>query len=222
MRTLPTNATPTEAWHGMGTRTLLLPLLLSLTASSGAVSAQSSAAPATGPWSLTVRAVLSGSSDHSEPDGYSIYSGLALEAAVLRRLGRATGLALSLRTESREVEGPAAVGGHLGSLEMLPLGLTALWFPRGDPRAGLSPYVGAGIDLTVTWERSGALDSTHEPTRAAPMLQLGLDWSWTDRTALNLDARWHPLTVKVEDFAPETPSVRLDPLALGMGLRLRF
>ncbi len=44
----------------------------------------------TGPWSLRVRVALSGSSYESEPAGYTIYSGVGIEAGLLRRLSAVT------------------------------------------------------------------------------------------------------------------------------------
>lgn len=104
----------------------------------------------THPWSLRIRAVISGDSHDSDPAGYRIYSGVALEAAVVRRLTEVASLELSLRTESREVEGPTGGSGdhRLGSLEMLPLTLTGRWHPRRRGEGDLQPYVGAGINFT--------------------------------------------------------------------------
>ena len=65
-----------------------------------------SAAEVRGPWSLRVRAVMSGTSYESQPEGYQIYSGFGLEAALVRHVSEVVDLEISLRTESREVEGP--------------------------------------------------------------------------------------------------------------------
>jgi hypothetical protein len=47
------------------------------------------AAAAPRPWTLRTRAVMSGSSTHSDPAGYKVYSGIGVEAAVARELTRA-------------------------------------------------------------------------------------------------------------------------------------
>lgn len=179
---------------------------------------------AASPWSLRVRAVLSGNSYESEPAGYKLYSGLGLEAAVARRLGDALSVEVSLRTESREMEGPRVAGAdhRLGSLEMLPVTAALLWLPRGRSGAALQPYLGAGVNLTATWEKSGALDSANIAPTVGPAIQLGADWSLTDRTTLDLDVRWHTMTVDIEDFGATVPSVKVDPLVLGLGLGVRF
>jgi outer membrane protein len=167
--------------------------------------------------------VLSGSTDHSDPPAYTIYSGLGLELAVVRRLGDAFLVELAARTESREVTGPVGSGDHrLGSMEMIPLNLSLGWRPRGRSGADLQPYLGAGVDFTHVWEKSGALDSTNPPPSVGPLLQLGTDWLVAGRTAINLDVRWNAQTVEIRDFVAPTPSLPLDPLALGLGLTVRF
>jgi outer membrane protein len=55
-----------------------------------------------------------------------------------------------------------------------------------------------------------------------PALQLGTDYALSDRTVLNLDVRWHTMTVEIEDFASPVPSVQIDPLILGLGVGVRF
>ncbi len=92
------------------------------------------------PWTLRLRAAISGSSYESDPAGYKIYSGIGLEGAVERGLGRVASLELAFRTKSREVLGPASAGGdeRLGSLEMLPVTLLARWRPRGRGAAATS------------------------------------------------------------------------------------
>ncbi len=176
------------------------------------------------PWMLRVRATLSGTSYGSEPSGYKIYSGVALEAALTRRLGAMAALELSARTESREVTGPDVPGAdsRLGSLELLPVTLLARWVPRGRSPAALQPYVGAGAALTATWEKTGALDSTDVPARLAPALGVGADYALSPRTVLNLDVKWNALTARITHFRTPDPRVRIDPLTLGVGLGVRF
>ncbi|HSW29218.1 MAG TPA: OmpW family outer membrane protein [Longimicrobiales bacterium] len=197
--------------------------LLALATLPSPARAQAPGPDAPGPWGLRVRAVLSGSTHHSDPPGYTIYSGLGLELALVRRLGDAFAVELAARTESREVTGPEGSGDHrLGSMEMIPLNLSLAWRPRGRSDADLQPYLGAGVNVTHVWEKSGALDSTNPPPSLAPLIQMGTDWAVARRTAINLDVRWNPQTVEIRDFVVPTPTLPLDPLALGLGLTVRF
>jgi hypothetical protein len=165
---------------------------------------------------LRVRATLSGSSDTSVPGAYGIYSAVALDGALVRDLG-SFALELSLRTESREVEGPGP-GPNLGSLEMLPLGLTVQWRPRSNGGGAFQPYLGAGVSTTLTWEKSGALDSIDVPAHVGPAAQLGFDHRVSPAAALNLDVRWGTLRVDLTELDPDAAEVKVDPLVLGVGV----
>jgi hypothetical protein len=186
-------------------------LLLSLVAGP-AVSAQD---PSGSDYRLKVRATLSGSSDTSEPGAYGVYSGVSLGVALVRDLGPFA-LELSLRTESREVEGPGP-GPNLGSLEMLPVGLAVQWRPRSNGGA-FQPYLGVGVSTTVTWEKSGALDSIDVPIHVGPTVQLGFDHRLSPAAALSLDVRWGTLRVDLTELDPDAAEVKVDPLVLGVGL----
>ncbi len=172
------------------------------------------------PWTLRLRATLSGTSYDSEPTGYEIYSGIALEAAVARRLGAVSAVELSVRTESREVLGPESPGedNRLGSLEMLPVTLLARWILRGRSAAALQPYIAAGAALTVIWEKSGALDSTDVPATLTPAVGFGTDYALSPRAVLSLDVKWNPMTAKITHFRTPDPRIKIDPLTLGLGL----
>ncbi len=173
------------------------------------------------PWSVFVRGTLSGNSAKSEPEGYQIFSGLAIEGALQRALDHhRLALALSVRTESREVEGPEGPGlePRLGSLEMLPLNLLVIWRPLAEGNAILQPYVGGGLNATIIWEKSGLLDSTDPPSSFSPAVTLGAEIALSSRMVISLDAKWHKMKVDLKGYADPAPSVTLDPLALGLGL----
>jgi outer membrane protein len=181
----------------------------------GLARAQSS----TSPWTFATRAVMTGSSDpdRSDPKGYEFYSAFAIEAAVQRRLGSRFALETSLRTESREVtfqDAPA------GSIEVLPVNVILQYRPPIGDR--VRPYVGAGLNLSVVWEKAGALDSTDLAPSIAPAVQLGVDVRLTPRLFLNLDVRWHPWRTDVEADGETLARLQIDPLALGAGIGFRF
>lgn len=181
-------------------------------------------ADVTHPWLFRARAVISGTSGESDPAGYKIYSGIGLEAAVVRELGDVAALELSFRTESREVTGSVGTGlaAPLGSLEMLPINVLLHWRPRGRHDTGFQPYIGAGLNVTVTWEKSGALDSSEVPSTLGPAVALGADFPISTNVAFNLHLAWNTLTVDIEDYTDPTPSMKIDPLALGLGLTFRI
>jgi len=175
-------------------------------------------------WRVYVRTGISGSSHDSEPDGYKIYSGVAIDVALARRISEPFWIELAFRTESREVEGPPqpGFGDHLGSLEMLPVSMTLQWHPLGARGATVQPYLGAGFNTTVTWEKSGLLDTLDPPAHFGPVFQLGTGVDLSSNAVLSLDARWNTLAVELEGLASPTPRVDVDPLTLGVGLGLMF
>jgi outer membrane protein W len=173
-------------------------------------------------WALRMSAVLSGASYESAPDGYKIYSSVALEAGVARRLSEVVSIELSARTESREVNGPP-IGGvpqPLGSLELLPLSVIARWHPLGRSGRVVQPVVGVGVNLTHVWEKSGAIDSSEVTPTWSPVLHGSTDIRLSERAVLKLDAKWQLLKIDIEDFASSVPRVSIDPLSLGLGVEV--
>jgi outer membrane protein W len=197
-------------------------IVLALAAPNLPTPAQAQARPADGPWSLHLRGTISGTSYESEPDGYKAYSGIALETGVRRSVGSVLAIEAGMRSESREVTGPPDATTALGSAEMLAIAALVQWRPRGRSAAPFQPYLGAGGALTVTWEKSGALDSAELSPRLDPAVQGGLDFALTSRVALNLDARWQTLRVTIDDYVATPPEVKIDPLVLGLGVRVAF
>jgi outer membrane protein W len=176
-----------------------------------------------GNWRALARLALSGKSHASTPEGYEIYSGLALEAAIARRVTDVFAVELSVRTESREVEGPPSLGDRaLGSLEMIPANLTVQWRPLDDTDSVFQPYAGAGFNLTAVWEKSGALDSTDSPVSTSPVGQLGGVIRVGTRTMLTMDVKWHAMDIEIEGLTDPIPRIEVDPLTLGIGLGFSF
>jgi outer membrane protein len=179
-------------------------------------------AQAISPWAFRSRLVLSGSTEESEPVGYTMYSGVALEAAVARRLSAAFGVEISLRTESREIDraGAGSTRERLGSLELLPVNLLVQWCPN---RSGsVRPYLGAGLNLTVAWEKSGALDSLDVRPHLGGALQLGALFPLSSRVALNTDLRWNTLETDIQGSLGRLALLKVHPIALGLGVELAF
>jgi outer membrane protein len=175
-----------------------------------------------GPWLFTTRLLMTGSSDRSEPAGFQVYSAFTLEAGLRRSLGRNLAAELTIRTESREVDSlvPAGEARRLGSLELLPIDLLLQFhLPTGG---ALHPYVGAGVNLTVAWEKSGLLDSTDMAGSVGPAIQLGTDLDLSRYAVLNLDLKWNAMTATLENGGSRLTRIDLDPLSLGIGAGFRF
>jgi len=173
-------------------------------------------------WKFRTRAVISGNSHDSDPEGFVAYSGLALEASVTRNFAGVFAAEVSLRTESREIDqevssGPAI---RLGSIEVLPLTVTFQYRPTLS--GNLHPYLGIGAAVSFTWEKSGALDSLDVGTYFGPALQIGLDHDLGSSAVLNLDLRWNAFTADIEDGGDHFAEIQIDPISLGIGVGFRF
>jgi outer membrane protein W len=171
-----------------------------------------------------LRLAVSGDSHSSEPEGYKVYSGIAVGGAFTRDVrDPRLSVEMSFALESREVNGPGEIDDErLGSIEMLPVNLTLRWHPRRDRGAGLQPYVGGGLNVTTTWEKSGALDSTDVPVSAGPVVQLGLDIAVSPRVLVNIDAKWNTLSATIERFRGTEPVIHIDPMTLAFGVAVGF
>ena len=170
---------------------------------------------------VRTRAVISGTSASSAPEGYKLYSGIAVEGGAAWSFHRLFAVELDLRTESREADLTPAGGGQsaLGSLELLPLNLFLQFRPSFG---GLHPYVGVGANLTVAWEKTGAFDDTRVTPGLGPALQLGLDIDLGRSLVLNLDARWNVYRPEVIRHDSRVALFTVDPLTLGAGIGIRL
>lgn len=174
------------------------------------------------PWVFTTRVLVTGSSDHSDLPGYQVYSAFTLEAGLCRRLSRLFAAELTIRTESREIDSlvPSGEDRRLGSLELLPVDL--LFQFRLPTKGGVHPYAGAGVNLTVAWEKSGLLDSVDMAGSVGPALQVGADLDLSSYALLNVDLKWNSLTADLSNAGTRLASIQMDPLTLGIGVGFRF
>ena len=177
-----------------------------------------------GPWSMRTRVQLSGSSDLSEEEGYRVYSGVPIEISVRRELGGRFGLEFSGALESREVDTAASGVSdrvNLGSIETLPMNLLVQYDFRGDA-ARVRPYAGAGLNLTVFWEKSGALDSSDLSPGGGLAVQVGTDVALSNAVVFNLDLRWNQLATDLEFGGRRVARLSIHPLTIGAGFGFRF
>lgn len=173
-------------------------------------------------WTLRTRAVMTGVSDSSEPEGYKVYSGLAMDVDLTRALGRHLSLDWTIGTQSREVEltTPGAGKLNLGSIEVLPLGMLLQY--RFRPGGRFQPYLGAGVTFNVFWEKSGALDSADLSHGVAPTLAAGFDYTISSRMVFNADFRLSRLETELETEGRTAATLALHPSTLAAGVGFRF
>jgi len=188
------------------------------------VASAQSAPSSDGPWSMRTRVQLSGSSDLSEEEGYRVYSGVPIEISVRRELGGRFGVEVSAALESREVD--TASSGvsdrvNLGSLEAMPINvLVQYYFRRGNAR--VKPYAAAGANLTLFWEKSGALDSADVSPGGGLAVQFGTDIAMSSQVVFNLDLRWNQLATDLELDGRRLARLSIHPVTFGAGFGFRF
>jgi outer membrane protein len=179
-------------------------------------------ASVTSPWTATTRVIMTGVSDASDPGGYKVYSGFALEGEVSRTLSRLLSVAVSASTISREVEfgDRQTPKSNLGSIEVLPLTATLRAKFRPDDR--FHPYVGAGLHLTFFPEKSGSLDSWDLTAKIGPVVHAGFEYDLSARATLNVDFRVSRLETDLKQGSTTVASLALHPSTLGVGFGFRF
>jgi outer membrane protein len=173
-------------------------------------------------WAFHTRAIMTGVSDASEPEGYKVYSAFSMEAGLTRLLGHNLALGWTFGTESREVELTGDQGDkvNLGSIEVLPVTMLLQFRPHLGGR--FHPYVGGGAQFTVFWEKSGALDSTDLTPEIGPVLQAGFDLDISTRMVFNVEFRAARLETDLEADGQKIATISLHPSTLGVGIGFRF
>jgi outer membrane protein len=186
------------------------------------LAAQPAAADPGSAWTFRTRAIMTGVSDSSDPAGYKWYSAFGMEADLTRTIGRTLALGWTIGTQSREVDLFDGGGGkeNLGAVEVLPVTMVLQYRPA--LRGRFRPYVGAGLQLTVFWEKSGALDSTDIGPEIGPTVQLGFDYEISPRVVFNAEFRAARLTASLEGGGRPAATIALHPSTLGAGVGFRF
>ncbi len=162
------------------------------------------------------RLVGTGSTDMSDPAGYKAYSSIHLDASLRCPLSSRLAAEINLAHESREVDlFTADEEISLGSMELLPVNLTVLYHTNFK---GWHPYIGAGINYTLFWEKSGELNRKKLSPSFGPGLQLGADLPITTHASLNIDAKFLRVQTDWEGPDKEEVSLKIHPTMLGIGL----
>jgi len=175
-------------------------------------------------WIFKTRMIMTGSSDQSDPDGYMVYSAITFEPSISRKLSGVFSLELNLRTESHEVDfSENAEKGNetaLGSIELLPVNLVFQAFLPTQSK--FHPYAGAGMNLTVCWEKSGALNSRDLTPTFGPAVQLGTDIHFSSNMLFNVNVGWNSSRTELKDKELKIAELKMDPISLGVGLGFKF
>jgi outer membrane protein len=114
---------------------------------------------------------------------------------------------------------------RLGSVWALPPTLTAQW--HFLPRSRISPYVGAGLNVTWFYGEGGTLTPPVVRSRIRPTVgvaaNIGVDYELAPNWLLNLDAKW---ILMQPDVSVNSGAIRaradINPFVIGASIRYRF
>jgi outer membrane protein len=150
------------------------------------------------------------------------------EIDISRRFGKYLGAELVLATAAHEVK--LEDGASLGSIHILP---PTLLLQFHVPTAGkVHPYVGAGVNMTIIYDKTGVLETPGLALEGAEELslgtsfgfagQVGVDIDVSPRAVFNIDAKYVGLQSKLEVDGTELGDVKVNPVIIGVGFGYRF
>ena len=153
---------------------------------------------------------------------------VTFEIDISRRFGKYFGAEIILATAAHEVR--IEDGASLGSVHILPPTLLAQFHL---PLAGkVHPYIGAGVNLTIIYDKTGVLetpalaglpgDEITLGTSVGAAGQVGVDVDISERAVLNVDLKYVGLKTNLELDANSLGDVHVDPIIFGVGFGYRF
>ncbi len=110
----------------------------------------------------------------------------------------------------------------LGDVWLLPPTLTLQY--HFMPKAKFSPYIGAGLNWTLFFNRDKSTDITaiNYTNSFGPAFQVGLDMAVTDRWSINIDVKKVFVQTDVKVNGTINADVDLDPWIVGFGFGYTF
>lgn len=115
-------------------------------------------------------------------------------------------------------------GTFIGTFKHLPPTLTAQW--HFLPGESFSPYVGAGLNLTLLSDVKLAVPGVGSlglnSSSVGPALQAGVDVKVAPQWSLNLDVKYVQIRSDVKLGGTKISAVQVDPLLIGLGVGYRF
>ena len=205
----------------------------------GAMSASTAAlALEAGDWLIRVRAIgiePTGDSNGIAPD--LLTSSLEPQFAIMPEIDFTymvtsnIGLELIAETSPHDIEGQGAIAGlgNVANSWLLPP--TLLLQYHFDTNSRFRPYLGAGVNYTITWGENAdaSLEGVLGPTDVKLdnslgfAVQAGMDIEIDDRWFVNLDVKYIDIDAKLTSGGViRTTDVSIDPIIFGVGIGYRF
>jgi outer membrane protein len=194
-----------------------------------------------GDWLVRLRAIgvlPTGESDGIEPD--LMTSELEAQEAVMPELDitymatRNVGLELILATTPHDIDGKGAIAGldKVADSWLLPPTLLVQW--HFFPDAQIRPYLGAGVNYTVTYgeDASGSLETALGGPTDVDLddsfgwaVQAGVDIGIDENWFANVDVKYIDIDVDAKittGGVTRKTDVAIDPVIVGVGVGYRF
>ena len=133
---------------------------------------------------------------------------------------------LILATSKHNVYVDQSTGGdlRLGNVRTLPPVLTLQY--HFQPKADFSPYIGAGINYTITYgaNTGPSVTDVKYSNEFGYAFQAGFDYKLTDRWSFNVDVKkvYVDTDIVANGGAINALNTDLNPLIIGLGLGYRF
>lgn len=181
------------------------------------------------PWMVRARGIfIAPTAGASDVLGADVGNDATAEIDISRRFGKWLGAELVLATAAHEVR--LEDGTSLGSVHILP---PTLLLQFHVPTAGkFHPYLGAGVNLTFIYDKTGVLetpalaglpgDEISLSTSFGLAGQVGADIDLSERAVFNLDFKYVGLKTDVELDGTKVDEVKVDPIIIGVGFGYRF
>jgi outer membrane protein len=168
------------------------------------------------PWLIRARGVVIAPNAKSDNLNLDVTSNATIEVDINRYLTPNLSLELILATSGHEVKSGST---SLGSAIVLPPTLLLQFRPATK---GVSPYVGAGGNLTYFYGKSGGLDKLDLTTSVGWAVQGGIDVPLGGRGVFNIDGKYVHLTTDVKSSGTKLAHLKINPLVIGAGFGYRF
>lgn len=172
-------------------------------------------------WQIRGRGLLIAPQASSEPAGLDVKAAAVAEIDITRYFGRNFALELVLGTASHEVTSTTGnVTTSLGSAAILPPTLTLQY--RFLPEGTFQPYIGAGGNMTIFYDKTGSLADLDLSTSIGYAFQGGADIALGGSAWFNLDFKYVGLKTEVKSGNTKAYDLTINPLliAVGVGIRL--
>jgi len=169
------------------------------------------------PWLIRARGVvIAPNASSNKGTKLDVNTNATAEIDINRYLTENVSLELILATSGHEVK---SAGTSVGSVNVLPPTLLLQFRPATK---GVSPYIGAGGNLTYFYGKSGGLDNLDLSTSFGWAVQGGIDVPLGSRGVFNLDGKYVRIATDIKSSGTNVAHLKINPLVIGAGFGYRF